>query len=78
MVSDVKVPGMNAKKNDFSYSFLLKNFMRGGRVNDNAWKVSKYGVFSGPYFPGESPYSVRMRENKDQKKLRIWAFFTHC
>ena len=36
MVSDVKVPGMNAKKNDFSYSFLLKNFMRGGRVNDNA------------------------------------------
>ena len=35
-VTDVKVPGMNAKKNDFSYSFLLKNFMRGGRVNDNA------------------------------------------
>ena len=26
----------------------------------------KYGVFSGPY-------SVRMRENTDQKKLRIWT-----
>ena len=23
-----------------------------------------------------SPYSVRMRENKDQKKLRIWILFT--
>ena len=28
------------------------------------WKVSKYGVFSGPY-------SVLIRENKDQKKLHI-------
>ena len=25
-----------------------------------------------------SPYSVRMRENTDQKKLRIWTYFTHC
>ena len=47
-----------------------------------AWKVSKYGVFSVPYFPafelntGISPYSVRMRENTDQKKLRIWTPFT--
>ena len=24
------------------------------------------------------PYSVRMKENKDQKKLRIWALFTQC
>ena len=27
---------------------------------DTAWKVSKYGIISGPY-------SVRMRENTDQK-----------
>ena len=25
-----------------------------------------------------SPYSVRMRENTDQKKLRIWTHFTQC
>ena len=25
-----------------------------------------------------SPYSVRMRENTDQKKLRIWTLFTQC
>ena len=37
---------------------------------NTAWKVSKYGVFSGPY-------SVLMRENKDQKKLRILTLFTH-
>ena len=24
------------------------------------------------------PYSVRMRENKDQQKLRIWSLFTQC
>ena len=29
----------------------------------------KYGDFSGPY-------SVQMRENTDQKKLRIWTHFT--
>ena len=23
------------------------------------------------------PYSVRIRENTDQKKLRIWTLFTH-
>ena len=34
-----------------------------------AWKVSKYEVFAGPY-------SVRMQENTDQKKLRIGTFFT--
>ena len=26
----------------------------------------------------KSPYSVRLRENTDQKKLRIWTLFTQC
>ena len=50
-----------------------------------AWKVSKPGVIFGPYFPAfpafsrsTSPYSVRMRENTDQKKLRTWTLFTQC
>ena len=34
-----------------------------------AWKVSKYGVFSGPYFPA-------FGLNTDQKKLCIWTHFT--
>ena len=25
-----------------------------------------------------SPYSVRIQENTDQKKLRIWTLFTQC
>ena len=33
------------------------------------WKVSKYGVFSDPYFPA-------FGLNTDQKKLRIWTLFT--
>ena len=49
-----------------------------------AWKVSKYGVSLVRIFPYRteywislriSPYSVRMRENMDQKKLRIWTLF---
>ena len=53
-----------------------------------AWKVFKYGVFSGPYFPVfglnteinsvKSPYSVRVQEYRDQKKLCIWTLFTQC
>ena len=38
---------------------------------DTVWKVSKYGVFSGPF-------TVQMRENTDQKNLRIWTLFTQC
>ena len=26
----------------------------------------------------KSPYSVQIRENKDQKKLRIWTIFVQC
>ena len=26
----------------------------------------------------KSPYSVRIQENTDQKKLRIWTLFTQC
>ena len=35
-------------------------------------KVSKYRVYSGPYF---SVFS-QIQENTDQKKLRIWTLFT--
>ena len=38
-------------------------------VTLTAWKVSKYVVFSGPYFPA-------FGLNTDQKKLRIWTLFT--
>ena len=40
--------------------------------------MSKYGVFSGPYFPGLGLYSVRLRENVDEKNLRIWALLKEC
>ena len=44
-------------------------------------EVSKYGVFSSPYFLAfglnTSVFSPNA-ENRDQKKLRIWAIFTQC
>ena len=55
------------KKEDF----LLKE--------SNVRKVSKYEFFSGPYFSefrlNTEIYKVRIRENTDQKKLRIWTLF---
>ena len=42
--------------------------------------MSKYGVFSGPYFPAFELNTdvdlVWMRENRDQQKPRIWTLFT--
>ena len=40
-------------------------------IDFTAWKVSKYGVFSGPYFPA-------FGLNTDQEKLLIWTLFTQC
>ena len=37
-------------------------------ITHTAWKVPKYGVISGPYFP-----AYRMRENTD-----TWTLFTQC
>ena len=44
--------------------------------------MSKYGVFPGSYFHAlglnTERYSVRIRENTDEKKLRIWTIFRQC
>ena len=37
------------------------------------WIRTEYGDLR-----SKSPYFVRIQENKDQKKLRIWTFFTQC
>ena len=52
-----------------------------------AWKMSEYRVFSGPYFPAfglnaeissiNPLYSVRIQEDMDQKKLRVWTLLAH-
>ena len=40
-----------------------------GFLLHTVWKVSKYGVSSGPYFPAKKT---------DQKKPRIWTLFMQC
>ena len=40
-----------------------------------AWKVSKYGVFSGPYFLVLGKY---FQKSTDKKELRIWTLLTQC
>ena len=55
------------------YEYWKSMQNRAGRISNTAWKVSKYGVFLGPYFS-----VFGMQENLDQKKLRIWTLFTQC
>ena len=53
-----------------------------------AWKVSKYGVFSGPYFSAfglnterySGPLRIRSECGKirTRKKIRSWTFFMQC
>ena len=51
-------------------------YMIGNTGRYTAWKVSKCGVISGPYFPifglnteiiSKFPYSIQIPENTDQK-----------
>ena len=46
-------------------------------LKGTAWKVSKYGAFSGPYFTVfRLNTSDWIQENTDQKKLGIWTVLT--
>ena len=40
------------------------------------WSVFSHIRTEGGDLFGKSPYSVRIRENTDQKKLGIWTLFT--
>ena len=87
-----KAKSENVKEGPFLISCLLYNILsipfsfilrrRIVKLLDTAWKVSKYGGFFYPYFPvfglNTEPYSVRIQENTDKKKLRIWTLFTQC
>ena len=43
--------------------------------NDTAWKVSKHGVFSGPYFPVLSPCTGK---NGPEKTNHLDTFHIEC
>ena len=48
---------------------------------NTTWKVTKYWVcilLHSDWIRRGTPYSVRVRENTDQKKLHIWTLFTQC
>ena len=62
-----------------SYCGMIESISSYGNT-PTAWKVSKYRIFPGPYFHAfglnTERYSVRVRENTDQERLRIWTLFT--
>ena len=65
-----------------SHSFQWKPFLlhcvKSVQMQNLFWSVfSRIRIEYGE-IRSTSPYSVRMRENKDQKQLPIWALFTQC
>ena len=59
---------------EFILSFFMIRKILIFKLGATAWKVSKYGVFSGPCFP-VFWLNTGIQEKKDQKKLRIWTLF---
>ena len=63
--------------------FTIKTSLKYAVTGDTAWKVSKYGIFSSPYF-SEFRLGVKLRIQSEyrkirtRKKLRIWTLFTQC
>ena len=66
---ELKVTYKNKRKITNSGQNSVKNI--GQELMPSAWKVSKYGVISSPYFPvfglNKERYGVWIQENKDQK-----------
>ena len=61
-----------------SYSFLEQHCVKSVQIRSFFWYIisrirTEYGEIR-----SISPYLARMRENTDQKKLRIWTFFAQC
>ena len=65
-----------------NFTFILRNLLtRTKSLREKCPNTQFFSVFSwirteyGDLFC-KSPFSVRLEENTDQKKLRIWTFFT--
>ena len=57
---------------------FVKHCMKSVQIRSFSWSIfsciwTEYGDLR-----SSSPYSVRIREDTDQKKLRIWTLFTQC
>ena len=66
--------------------YFMHNFKNFSRSIHTAWEVSKYGVFSDPYFPvfglNTEIYSVNLRIQSKYRKIRtrknsIFEHFSH-
>ena len=62
----------------FFFFYFNCHYVRGVQIRSFFWSLfsrirTEYGEMWSIF-----PYSVRMRENTDLKKLRIWTLFMHC
>ena len=66
-----------------NFAFNCKNYLYIKGYTITAWKVSKYGNFSVPYFPVFGLYTSNSVFSPNigkygPNKLRIWTLFTQC
>ena len=76
-IDKIYVCSKTVRKNciKFIKSLKIYHYMKSVQIRSNFWSV----FFRIRTERGRiSPYSVQMRENTDQKLLRIWTLFTQC
>ena len=78
-VSSNKVHGRSKLKRRYGFRLKQQSYMRRSLLkiviqNRHCVKSAQIEFFLVCIFP----YSLRIRENTDKKKLHIWTFFTQC
>ena len=56
--------------------FLVLIFLKSVQIRSFFWCLFSFIPSEQGYLRSKSPYSVRIQENTDQKKLSIWTLFT--
>ena len=65
-------------RNQTKFICTIMSILYHDEENMTAWKLSRYGDFSGPYFSIFSPNRNLDRNFVDLKKLCSWTLFTQC
>ena len=63
---------------NFNNRFVILHCMKSVQIRSFFWSVFSCIWTEYEDFRSKSPYSVRRRENTDQKKVRIWTLFSQC
>ena len=74
----MKEPTIKSRETFDIFVSPIHHCMKNDQIRNFFWSVFSPIRIEHGELQTISPYSVRMRENTDQKKLPIWTLFTQC